>query len=277
MAVKRNTQLPRMRYFEDQLFWFGRASRKSIETHFNISGERASAAIQGYLKRFPENAYYDTSERIYKPFPNFNKHLGDSNPDSVLGHLLLQDGYYPAMPDMQMLPLPARAIPVETLRVLLAVIAKKGSLDILYQSMSRPEPTWRRISPHAFGTDGSRWHVRAWNEPDGLFKDFVLGRIVEAGVIYNEGIDPKEDHDWHALITFEIGPDPRLEPGPQAAIERDFCMEDGKAVFEIRRAMRWYVAMRWNLIGEPFDDPRRQQIVLLNPEALVNAPGEVHG
>lgn len=33
-----------------------------------------------------------------------------------------------------------------------------------YQSMNRdrPDPAWRRISPHAFGFDGLRWHVRAW-------------------------------------------------------------------------------------------------------------------
>jgi hypothetical protein len=28
--------------------------------------------------------------------------------------------------------------------------------------LSRPEPTWRRTSPHAFGNDGRRWHVRAY-------------------------------------------------------------------------------------------------------------------
>ena len=43
----------------------------------------------------------------------------------------------------------------------------------------RPDPIWRRITPHAFGYDGFRWHVRAYCHLDNKFKDFLLPRILE--------------------------------------------------------------------------------------------------
>ena len=54
------------------------------------------------------------------------------------------------------------------------------SIEILYQSMNkvRPDPIWRRITPHAFGYDGFRWHSRAFCHLEHKFKDFLLPRIL---------------------------------------------------------------------------------------------------
>jgi predicted DNA-binding transcriptional regulator YafY len=62
--------------------------------------------------------------------------------------------------------------------VLGGVGAVLRSVEIFYQSMNRtrPEPIWRRITPHAFGHDGLRWHVRAYCHIDSKFKDFILSR-----------------------------------------------------------------------------------------------------
>ena len=49
-----------------------------------------------------------------------------------------------------------RKVDTEVLRSVLAAVREERSLDLHYQSMNRdrPDPAWRRITPHAFGFDG---------------------------------------------------------------------------------------------------------------------------
>ena len=96
----------------------------------------------------------------------------------------------------------------------------------------------------------------------------MLGRIVETAERGRPMASPDQDTDWNETVDLRIAPDPRLEDAPRAAIERDFCMEDGEAVFRVRKAMRWYVAKQWNLDAPAFEEPRRQQIVLVNSGVL---------
>ena len=85
------------------------------------------------------------------------------------------------MPETDAMPVPHRRVDVDVLRSLLAAVRRQRAIEILYQSMNpiRPEPTWRWITPHAFGNDGLRWHVRAYCHIDKKFKDFLLSRCLE--------------------------------------------------------------------------------------------------
>ena len=79
------------------------------------------------------------------------------------------------------MPVPHRRVDVNVLRLILDAIRRHRALKVRYQSMNaaRPEPTWRWITPHAFGNDGLRWHVRAYCHIDKKFKDFLLSRCLE--------------------------------------------------------------------------------------------------
>ena len=70
-------------------------------------------------------------------------------------------------------------------------------LRIGYQSIARDEPQERFISPHAFGYDGVRWHVRAFCHLRDGFRDFVLGRILSPGAPAASEVDSSQDHEWH--------------------------------------------------------------------------------
>ena len=152
MAVKQGSKYLRLAFFEARLFWIGRASRKDLAEYLEISLERASAAIREYVKAAPDNAHYDPSDKVYRPTRDFKPIIINPSPDQVLGHLLLEDDFLDPMPEMLHLPVPQRSIPVDILRVLLSAIAEGQSLKINYLSMSRPNPMWRWITPHAFGT-----------------------------------------------------------------------------------------------------------------------------
>lgn len=76
------------------------------------------------------------------------------------------------------------------LRDVLKAVREGLSTEIFYQSMSaqKPSPEWRRITPHALGDDGMRWHVRAFCHVDHKFKDFILSRCMET-LVHNHELD----------------------------------------------------------------------------------------
>ncbi len=59
--------------------------------------------------------------------------------------------------------MPARRVEPDILRYFLRAVRGRRSTRIEYQSLNdtRPDPIWRTITPHAFATDGLRWHLRA--------------------------------------------------------------------------------------------------------------------
>ncbi|WP_035271571.1 WYL domain-containing protein [Desulfonatronum thiodismutans] len=268
LTVKDTKSFHRLAFFESRLFWAGRCGNIDIVKHFGISRPHASLTIREYEELAPGNIFYDPRGKTYRPGDKFKPAIISTDPDRALGHVLLGDSHLGDMPEMLRMPSPQRALSADVLRAFLSAVADKRGLGILYQSLSSPEPAWRDVTPHAFGHDGQRWHARAFCHRSQVFKDFVLGRVFEtARGVLSQG-NPTADKDWHEDVDLVLGPDPRLESGARAAIERDFCMNEGRAVFRLRRAMLWYVLEHWNLAGTPFPEPRRQQIILLNPEVL---------
>lgn len=80
------------------------------------------------------------------------------------GLIDLSESWITQIPETDIALTPRRDIDATVLKALLGVVREARSIDVHYQSMSRtrPDPIWRRISPHAFGYDGFRWHARAY-------------------------------------------------------------------------------------------------------------------
>ncbi|UXN02012.1 WYL domain-containing protein [Xanthomonas hortorum pv. pelargonii] len=74
---------------------------------------------------------------------------------------------------------PTRSVQTDLLRAVLDAIRTGDSIEINYQSMSRPEPTRRQISPRGLAYDGARWHVRAFCHRREAFCDFVFARVMD--------------------------------------------------------------------------------------------------
>lgn len=262
---------------EFRLYWQGHINRSDLMEAFGISVQQASKDFANYIEGRKSNLTYDKRLRTYLRGKNFKPRY--FQPDASEYFAQLQSVELGLVPEAQSwinffpgyaaTPVPARGVDPQVLRDVLTAIREKAALKIMYQSMSRPEPTARWIEPHALAFDGFRWHARAFCQNDDVFKDFLLSRIVAVG---EQGVSTSKkdlDEDWNTEVTLEIGPHPELSENQRRIIEMDYGMIDGKAQISVRKALRFYALKRLGLDTDPNARlPRDQQIVLLNESCV---------
>ena len=267
----------RLEFIEFRLFWEGGVNRSDIIDTFDVSVPQASKDLTLYQERAPNNAVYDKSAKRYVASDQFEPHFLKPDPDGYLSRLRsvaeglidLSESWITQVPDTDIALTPRRDIDDGVLRTVLGAVRDHRSVDIHYQSMSkdRPDPIWRRITPHAFGYDGFRWHVRAYCHVTDKFKDFLLPRILGIGALGEGGSDALNDALWQERFGVEIGPHPELTPSQKAVIAKDYGMEGGSAVLTVRYAMLFYVLKRLSLLGDAAKLPARSQhIVVTNQD-----------
>lgn len=268
----------RLEFIEFRLFWEGHVNRSDIVETFGVSTNQASADLNRYLGLAETNMVYDKSARTYvrsssfKPIfhkPDAERYLtqirsiadGISTPD---------DAWIGSVPGFACAPTPARGVSAPILRAVVTAIKRKEALEVLYQSMSSPDPSWRWIAPHALVFDGFRWHARAHCVRSGEFKDFVVSRIGETRASKASDVAASRDVDWHCDVDLVIAPHPELSVGQRKAIELDYAMEGGRATIPVKRALLYYALKRLGLDTDPSARrPQDQQIILLNADQVV--------
>lgn len=265
----------RLEFIEFRLFWEGGVNRVDIIDMFGVSVPQASKDLTLYQERAPKNAIYDKSAKRYVAGPKFSPKFLNHDPDSYLSRLRsLAEGVadpvdsWIAKPPMADIALtPRREVDLGVLRAVLDAVREGKSLEVHYQSMSRarPDPIWRRITPHAFGFDGFRWHVRAFCHLNERFKDFLLPRILGVRKMGLPGTHGDKDALWQGFFELQVAPHPDLAVSQQAVVAKDYGMVDCRVVLNVRYAMLFYVLKRLGLLGDAArQDPRTQHIVAVN-------------
>ncbi len=265
----------RLEFIEFRLFWEGGVNRSDIIDMFDVSVPQASKDLTLYQERAPHNAIYDKSIKRYVASEHFEPHFLKPSPDGYLSRLRsvaeglidLPDSWITQVPETDIALTPRRDVDAGVLRAMLGAVRSGRLIEVRYQSMSkgRPDPVWRRITPHAFGYDGFRWHARAYCHLTDKFKDFLLPRILGIGELGEAGADAKQDALWQERFGVEIGPHPELTASQKAVVAKDYGMEGGSAVLTVRYAMLFYVLKRLGLLGDAAKQPARSQhIVVVN-------------
>ncbi len=196
---------------------------------------------------------YDRSTKTYVRSRKFKPKLIDPGASDYLNELrLVADGqrqvsWIGEAPPVGVLPAHARSVDWRRLRDILSAIRDGDSIEVLYQSFSRPDPEWRGIAPHALGFDGIRWHARAWCLRSETFKDFSLARIQGTRSPKPFALDRREDKDWLESIEITVVADPSLPAAQRRAIELEYGMRDGKLKIPVRRAFLIYALRRLGL------------------------------
>jgi len=268
----------RLEFIEFRLFWEGRVNRSDLMEQFGLSVNQASADLNRYIGFAPENMVYDKSARTYVRGPDYAAQFLKPDASRYLAQLRsLADGimdsddtWIAELPSYDAAPTPARGLNPVTLRSVVGAIRRSEAIEVKYQSLSRPEPSWRWIAPHAIGFDGFRWHTRAFCRTDEVFKDFLLSRILATRGVEASDVTDAADADWQEHVTLEIGPHPELSEHQKKVIALDYGMRGGKAKIKVRQALLYYALKRLGLDTDPSArKPQEQQIVLINRDVVL--------
>jgi len=269
----------RLEFIEFRLFWEGHVNRGDLMEAFGVSVNQASTDLNRYIGMASDNMVYDKSARTYirgskfAPLflkPDASRYLSQlrSVADGILDRA---DAWIGQFPPYDAAPTPVRGVNAKTLRSVLAAIRQSEAIEVKYQSLSRPEPRWRWIAPHAIAFDGFRWHARAFCLADQSFKDFLLSRIIETRGTKPSAVGADDDTDWNEQVTLEIGPHPELSETQQKVIALDYGMRSGRAKIPVRKALLYYALKRLGLDTDPTARrPQDQQIVLMNRTEIIS-------
>lgn len=271
----------RFTFIEMRLYWEGKINRKDLVDFFGISIPQASTDLRNYSEQAPDNIAYDKSNKQYFATPSFDPLYISGVANEYLYHLLLSnesnfgESFLGAPLPLYQLPYPGKAINAGILRKIVHAYKNEKALKVYYQSMSKPDPIWRWITPHALGFDGYRWHVRAYCHRDSKFKDFSLGRILDSDGEREHRINFSSDVVWNNSITFKIVPHPGLSENQQKAIQVEYGMKDGTLQIEVKAAFVFYMLKRLRFDEKQEErEPVEQQIILANLYEVVKA-GEI--
>jgi hypothetical protein len=278
----------RLEFIEFRAYWEGGVNRSDITERFGVSVPQASNDLTAYREIAPDNLIYDASAKRYLASSEFEPRYLKPDPDRYLSQLRalaegvidLAETWLGDAPDAQAMPVPSRRVSADLFRDLLALMRSGQSAEVQYQSMSprRPDTLWRRITPHSFGSDGLRWHVRGYCHIDGRFKDFILSRWRGLRNVGPPGASGPQDHDWHDRFDVILEPNPALSPSQREAVAWEYDMPRGRVSLPIRRALLYYLHKRLRLDIDD-DLPAEKPVIVANriefDEALASANGQV--
>jgi hypothetical protein len=267
--------LQRLEFIEFRLLWEGRVNRSDLIGAFGISVPQSTLDFREYLERASGNMDYDKRRKFYFPTAAFKPKFISASAEGYLSQLLaLQTSgeiqrplaLIGDIPPFDILPTMERRVDVDTLQKLLKATRGGLSLEINYQSLASESPGWRRISPHALVSDGSRWHVRAFCHIKKQFRDFVLGRIINIRNEQPSEVFQADDEEWNETVSVSIAPNPALSADQQKIIERDYAMKQGISVITIRKALLFYLERQLKIDEGDEKPPAAQQVVIVNVE-----------
>lgn len=265
----------RLEFIEFRLFWEGGINRADITGFFGVSVPQASKDLTQYQELAPENVRYDRSQKRYFATDSFKPRFLKPDADRYLAQLTFavdpilhgERTWLASLPSVDTMPVPHRRVDVPVLRTILAAVRDATSVEVLYQSMNelRPAPIWRRITPHAFGSDGFRWHVRAFCHIDRKFKDFLISRCLEARAADQPGARPEDDKHWNEFFEVTLSPNPNIGENQRRVIAQDYGMRDDSVAIPVRRALLYYFRKRLRLdVADILDDPHETPVVVTN-------------
>lgn len=272
----------RLEFIEFRLFWDGELKRGDITGRFKVSTPQASADLATYRDLAPGNIEYDGSRKRFVATPAFRPRFLRPNADRYLAQLeaiadrviTLSETWIGEAPAAEAMPIPRRKVDPMILKGLLTAIRGHRAIDVEHRSMNpaREETMWRRITPHAFGHDGLRWHVRAFCHIDGIFKDFVLSRCLAVGKLHDPGAEPARDELWHSFLDVVLEPNPALNERDRRTIAHEYGMPDGRVTVPVRRALLYYFNKRLHLeAAKTIDDPTLAPLAVVNREEFLQA------
>lgn len=248
------TVIQRLMHIERCLFWRGELQRADLIDAFGINPIQAAKDFRVYMERYPNNMEYNKSRRRYLPLPGFMPKLIEP---TTLDEFV---GMPSTLVPIVKWPLPKRRASPQILQAMVTAVRERQKIEVQYQSMTGDKPAWRWLSPHAFASDGERWHVRAFCHTREKYLDFVLGRILATRNVKASDVDPSSDHEWNTVVEVLVTPNPSLEEEKRQAIaaEYDLPSKSLEVTLRLRESMLFYVKAKFD--SKDSEDPAANQL-----------------
>jgi len=264
----------RLDFIDFRLAWDGRVNRKDLVERFQMSPPQATNDLERYAQQAPGNIRYDPALKTFVRENSFKPRFvaGQANRYLLqlealrLGWLEKDQTFFDNVPSLDVATIRRRAVPDEIMMTITDAIRRKIRLAIRYWTTSGRPVSVRTVSPHALGCGAGRWHMRAWNEEHGDFRDFNLSRIESAEIVEGPPVDPKFDFEWNTVGTLKIRANPELREEEQAAIRRDYEFEGDALEVPCRLALMFYLHAEFGLDKTRIS--HAQQLVLENQMEL---------
>lgn len=233
----------RLRWVELMLWWRGWVGRQDLSKHFKVSLAQASADLQRYVSLNERAMRYDTRQKCYVAEDGMKCVLHEPNLEHAIqlffGRRMISDMGAEALGEIV---IPIRRLEDSVARLLCRAVLQGLAIEVEYLSVHSHSKRWRVLSPIGFGHDGIRWHARCFDHGDGLWKDFVLGRMerVRALKVAPDGVVPR-DEDWHKWVEMVLVPHDGLEEMAKLAVLSDYVVdESGMIRLRVRKALLPY-------------------------------------
>jgi hypothetical protein len=221
--MKNPEQDLREQQMEVLLRWEGRLNNARLRELFNLGNIRASQWIREFRELHPSWLQWDSKARSFYPTAAFYRDLqtkdsGRLENSVALSRYIVLVGLPHAVPGhhsdrVVWAAYPELATPNPQIFATLLCAAREHQIvDISYRSMGNPALHSRTISPHSLIRVGRRWHVRAYCDNVGEYRDYTLGRIGSAKILADRVASKGEAEDdaWNTPVRVRLGAHPQL-------------------------------------------------------------------
>lgn len=266
--MPRRTSAPKERYeaIEILLLWEGRVSRSRLLDLFNVHETLASRDIAGFRAEYPGASEADPSSKSYVSASELRPTLTRGTFDEyqrligAAGSL----GMISAGVGVESSQLDATAIRPALFSRLHRAMRLGLCVQVVYRSMSTPEAHERLIRPHSLIQAGPRWHIRAYCEKAGEFRDFNLGRI-SAVKAADDLVLPGEDQDddWHQIVPIRLVPHRDLSAEQARMVREEYMGGTAALVFNVRASLAKYVIQSFRAAVDPTRETAPEHLLML--------------
>jgi len=280
MNIKRNLNrelkldlYQRLRLIEMIALWEGRLTSNSLNEAFGIKRQQSSKDITYYRSICPGNLEYDTKLKGYKTTEHFKAKYTDGTLDEYLKFLSFNKDASSHVSSITQVNTPIelvtprnRVVDPEQIRKIIKACRNAERIDITYASKKDPLGKERMIIPHTLVTSGYRWHVRAYCEESGIYKDFILGRFLGDIETNDEKINHTipEDDEWNTVIDLVIVPNPSYTEDQQKLFARERGMDGMRQVIKIRAPLAQYYLQFMHIPFRDYSADMLHSVILEN-------------
>lgn len=231
--------------------------RPDLAELFGVSPAQASSDLQRYQELNPGGMGYQMSRKRYEALPGMKCVMGEPQFELAVklflgGELVSGVGGDVGSDLVETVKLPVRPVKPDVERMIVQSLLGGWRVEIKYRGVrqsDRKSVGKRWVRPARLVWDGVRWHVRAWCELREAYRDFVMSRIVWAGVPVSCDDSLPADEEWGRWEVLELMPNPKVGEEGREALRLDYQLGKGGILkLKVRAALKQYLRERMGVL-----------------------------